>query len=661
MAGALEEFVSADALIAGALQAWRPPPRLNLSEWADEHFYLSAESAAEPGRWRTLPYQRAILDAFSNPLVWQISVMKAARVGWTKCLNAAIGYHMHHDPCAMLLIQPTLTDAKGYSKEEIAPMLRDCSVLAEQFPPALERKNSMLHKRFRGGLLQLVGARSPSSFRRVSRRVVFGDEVDGYPPSAGDEGDPIALATRRTEYFWNRKLAWGSTPTLAGASRIELLYLQGDQRRYYVPCTQCDHMAPLVFQRSAAEADAGAPSGHVMSWTKGQPWTAHFVCVECGGVIEHQDKRAIIEAGAWRAHAPFTGHASFHIWAAYSYSPNASWAQLAAEYEQAVGNHETHKTFVNTALGETWKEDGEAPDWQVLYDRRETYTIGTCPRGVLFLTAGVDVQQDRLVAEVVGWGRGKRSWSIDAYVIPGASADTTDAGPWRKLDALLERTFRHEGGAELQIRMLAIDSGFNTQTVYAWARRYPLSRVIAIKGTGRAGALIGMPSKIDVTIGGRKVGYKVWPVVPAIAKSELYGWLKLRRPTDEARAAGAVDPPGYCHFPEHGETYFKQLTAERLAAQRAGHGFTAYVWTLPPGAENHILDARVYSRAAAAVIGLDRFSESDWQKLEAAIGAAPPEPPPGTSSSSAPPPPTRQADASRPWIARRPGWIRKGR
>lgn len=660
MSVAIHGLASPHALIAQALQAWRPPPRLRLSEWADEHFYLSAESAAEPGRWQTRPYQREPMDCFTDPRVEQITFMKSSRVGFTKLLNAAIGFHIHHDPCAILLIQPTLTDAKGYSKEEIAPMLRDCPVLFEKFPDELAHTQSLLHKRFPGGLLHIVGARSPASFRRVSRRLVFGDEVDGYPPSAGREGDPIALAIRRTEHFWNRKIVTGSTPTIAGASRIELLYMAGDQRRYYVPCTQCGHLAPLVFQRAITEDQAGAPSGHVLRWTKGQPEDAHFVCRECGGVIEHKDKRAIVEAGQWRAHAPFTGHASFHIWAAYSYSPNATWAQLAAEYETASQDRETHKTYVNTALGETWKEEGEAPDWQALYDRREPYPIGACPQSVLLLTAGVDVQKDRLVYEVVGWGRWKRSWSIDAHVIPGDTSDTSPAGPWSTLDALLNRTFPHAGGVHLPIRLLAIDSGYQTQVVYAWARRYPLSRVIAIKGTDRAGALIGLPSKIDVTIRGRKVGYKVWPIAPAIAKSELYGWLNLRAPAQEARAAGAVEPPGYCHFPEYAEAYFRQLTAERLTAQRTAHGFTAYLWTLPPGAENHALDCRIYSRAAAAVLGLDRFGEADWRRLEAGVGQTPTpaDPPPG----GAPPPaPVSSPPTRRPWIQSRPDWLKKGR
>jgi terminase, large subunit len=644
--------------------ALKPPPRLKLSEWADEYFYLSAESAAEPGRWKTYAYQREPMDALTDPRVVQVTWMKSARLGFTKTLNAAIAYYMAHDPCSILLIQPSEDDAEGYSKEEIGPMLRDCPVLQELIPESLQRKNSMQHIRYRGGVLQLAGARSPGNFRRVSRRVVFGDEVDGYPPSAGKEGDPIELAKKRAEYFWNRKYAWGSTPTNAG-SRIEQLFHQGDQRRYYVPCPHCGHMDFLVFWRETTAND-GKPAGHFLDWPKGRPEEAHFVCSDCGCAIEHADKRTMLDAGEWRAHAPFDGHASFHIWTAYSASPNATWADIAREYEKAeAAGPDQLKTFVNTWLGEVWKGSGDAPEWELLYQRRETYAQGSCPAGVLLLTCGVDVQKDRLVYEVVGWGRGKQSWSIDAGVLTGDTADLAEKGPWPQLDALLARTFPHAHGTELRIARLAVDSGFNTQTVYTWARRKPLSQVIAVKGVDSVGVLIGTPSKVDVTVSGRRVGYKVWKVSGHVAKTELYGWLRLGPPTDEARDAGATEPPGFCHFPQYGEDYFKQLTAEQLVPHKTPQGFTSFVWELIPGRENHFLDCRTYARAAAAVEGLDRWRESDWTRLEHAVGQPPPAlPTPGAPVPTRPTPssaPPRSGTARPGWIQRRPGYLQKGR
>jgi len=657
-----------EAYHAAIREAWRPPTHLTLSEWADRYFYLSPDSGvADPGQWTTLPYQKGVMDAITDPLVESVSWMKSARVGYTRIILAATGYYIHQDPCPIMLVSPTLDDAEEFSKEEIAPTLRDCKVLAAIVPEATGRdgKNTITLKRFRGGVLDLVGANSGRGFRRKGRRVVFLDEVDAYPVSAGADGDPIKLAIRRTEYFWNRKIVAGSTPLIGGLSRIEKLFLAGDQRRYYVPCTQCGEMAYLVFRREQMEG--GEPAGHFMAWPKGKPEAAHFVCRECGGVIEHKDKRAIVEAGAWRAHAPFTGHASFHLWAAYSYSPNASWGQLAQEFVEAnAAGREELKTFVNTALGETWVERGDAPEWERLYARRELYKAGTVPEGVLFVTIGVDVQKASLIYEVVGWGRGKESWSIDAGVLEGDTSDTSPAGPWPELAVILDRAYRTPGGIELAAQRMAVDSGAYTQTVYGWCRQFPLSRVAAIKGFDHGAALVGMPQRVDVNMGGKKLkrGYRYWPVVGPIAKAELYGWLRLPTPTDEARAAGVHEAPGYCHFPEYGEEYFKQLTGEQLEKGK---------WVPVPGRQNHALDCRVYARAAAMMFGLDRFKEADWRRLEVHQGVPAPAPPivsqatpedlPTPPVVAVAPPPTPDWAPVRPrhkhWMGpRRSSWLR---
>lgn len=603
----------------GATEALRPPPKLSLSEWADIHFRLSAESAAEPGRWHTLPYQRGIMDAITDPAVNRVSVMKSARIGYTKCINAAIAYHIHHDPCPILVVQPTIEDAEGYSKEEIAPMLRDVEVLAGLVSDQSVKSSAqtILHKSFPGGILSMVGANSGRGLRRVSRRIAIFDEVDGYPASAGADGDPIKLGEKRTEYYWNRKIIAGSTPLIAGASRIEELFDSGDRRRYYVPCPECGHMDFLAFHPKAER-------GHVMRWPDGATEAACFECRGNGCVIEETSKRAMLEAGEWRADGEFAGHASFHIWAAYSLSPNASWGQIAGEFLEAKRlGPEKLKTFVNTALGETWQERGEAPDWERLYQRREPYAIGTVPDGPIVLTAGVDVQKDRLVYEVVGWAPNKESWSVDAGELYGdTSLDAAAPGsPWAQLDELLSRTYPGAEGGQSPIAMLAIDSGYNTQVVYGWARRHPMNRVIACKGVAGARMLVGVPSSVDVTTSGRRMqrGYKVWAIGVDIAKGELYGWLRLA-PCD------GDPPPGLCHFPEYPEEFFRQLTAEHLvtvANRRTGRA--RLEWQVLPNRQNHFLDARIYARAAAAVLGIDRMAPAARAKPAPVVNPAAPQ------------------------------------
>ncbi len=576
---------------------WAPPPDLNLSEWADENYYLSPESAAEPGPWRTIPYQRGVMNAISDPEIERVSWMKSSRVGATKILNATIGYYMDHDPCPIMVVQPTKEDAEGYSKEEIVPMLRDCPSLAELVGRPTERvsEQTILHKSFPGGLLSLVGANSARGFRRVSRRVVMFDEVDAYPASAGKEGDPIKLGERRTEYYANRKIIAVSTPVLAGSSRIERMFESGDKRRYFVPCPHCGHMDILVFR----PREDGV--GHVMRWPEDAPEEAYFECSGSGCVIEHHHKFEMLEGGEWRAEKEFDGHASFHIWAAYSLSPNAAWGIIAKEFVEAKRSKsvEDLQTFVNTVLGETWEEVGEAPDYERLYRRRETYMIGVVPADVVFLTAGVDVQLDRLIYEVVGWGADKQSWSVQIGQLFG---DTADSKTWRQLDELVARQFITELGTTLPIATLAVDSGYNTQQVYNWARRYAMSQVIAVKGSATQRNLVGVPSPVDVLANGkrRQRGYKVWPVGVDIAKKELYGWLRLPPPKEDEDY-----PSGFCHFPEYPEEFFKQLTAEHLIAVRKPNGRKVREWRVQANRENHWLDTRVYARAAASVHGLD--------------------------------------------------------
>lgn len=546
----------------------------------------------------------------------------------TLMITSGVGYYVHQSPCPMLFVEPRVEDVKAFSKDTIAPMVRDVPVLRELMSDdesEAEIDSTLLMKQFPGGYLALIGANSGAGFRRRSCKVVFMDELDAYPPSAGQDGDPYKLAVKRTEYFIDRKIIAGSTPLVAGSSRIEALFNEGDQRRYYVPCPHCGYMDVLVFQQK----DSG---GHWMRWDEGKPETAAFVCFKNGCLIGHEHKRDMVAKGEWRAAKPFKGHASFHIWTAYSYSPNATWAHIAEEFLDAKRGTETLKTFVNTVLGETWKERGEAPDWEKLYSRRESYEIGTVPKGVKFLTCGVDVQKDRFVVEVKGWGANKESWSIDYLVIP---CDTGAEEAWLELDKLLDRKFPSESGAEMTITMMAVDSGYNTQRVYSWVRRHERNRVIAVKGlSGHSQrALVSAPSAVDVLHNGRKLsrGAKVWPVSTDIAKSELYGWLRLPVPVD-----GRVPAPGFCHFPQYGDDYFKQLTAEQLVPivnKRTGR--MTYEWQVIPNRENHVLDTTVYNRVAAAVLGLDRIRVGPVPTVEAPDVAAPEVPTPVI----APPPP----------------------
>ena len=446
-------------------QGLRPDPRLTVSEWADRHRRLSPRASSEPGPWRTsrTPYLQEIMDCLSGSSpVERVVVMKGAQVGATEAGNNWIGYVVHHAPGPMLAVLPTVEMAKRNSRQRIDPLIEESPALRERVAPSRSRDsgNTVLAKEFMGGVLVMTGANSAVGLRSMPVRYLFLDEVDGYPGDVDGEGDPVALAEARTRTFARRKILLVSTPTIAGLSRIEREYELSDQRRYFVPCPHCGTMQWLQFER--------------LRWTKGDPEGAVYICGGCESPIPEHHKTRMLAGGEWRATAEAAdGTAGFHLSSLYSPLGWRSWAEIARAWETAQGSDAALKSFRNTELGLTWTERGEAPDWQRLYERRDEYRIGTAPAGVLFLTAGADVQKDRVEVSVWGWGRGLTSWLIEHVVIDGGPEDEA---AWAALGDLLGRTWPHVSGLRLGLAKLAIDTGYEAPAVYAWTRRgRPLS------------------------------------------------------------------------------------------------------------------------------------------------------------------------------------------
>tara|TARA_R100001082_G_scaffold45817_1_gene24436 strand:+ start:40 stop:1908 length:1869 start_codon:yes stop_codon:yes gene_type:complete len=581
-----------------AFAAFKPPKKLTLSEWADEYAYLSAESSAEGGRWHTLPYQKGIMDAITDPNIEQVTVMKSARVGYSKILNHIIAYHIHQDPCGIMVVQPTIEDASGYSKEEIAPMIRDTKVLTNLVSDAKTRdsNNTILQKQFPGGVLSLVGANSARGFRRVSRRIVLFDETDGYPASAGTEGDQIKLGIARTQYFWNRKIVAGSTPTIKDFSRIERLFEQSDQRRYYVPCPDCGHMQYLRWPN--------------MRWEGSDTDNVSYACEECGVLIPHNKKRWMVERGEWRATQPGNGrHVGFHIWAAYSYSPNAEWSNLAEEFELSKHDPEQLKTWINTTLGETWEDEyASKVGADALMERaaEAKYEVTVPPEEALVLCMGCDVQDDRLSMSVFGFGRNEEMFLVDRKVIYGSPAR---ADLWKQMDEVLMGQYVSQDGFEMKIESAAIDTGGHyTQETYQYVRERSQLGLIGIKGIGQKGKPpLGKPTTQDITFSGKALrrGVKLFPVGVDVIKTTLHNKLK-----------NAEKGEGYIHFyPTITHDYFEELTAERQVL-RYKHGYQERVWMKKSNARNEALDEMVYSWAA-----FERFRQrydrrTMWDQLE---------------------------------------------
>ena len=575
----------------------KPPPRLSVSEWSDAHRYLSAEASAEPGRWHTdrAEYQRGILDAVSDPVVETVVVMSSSQVGKTEIINNLCGYHIDQDPAPTLVIQPTVEMAEAWSRDRLAPMLRDTPVLRDKVGDARSRDsgNTLRQKTFPGGHLTVAGANSPASLAARPIRIFCADEVDRYPPSAGTEGDPVSLGIKRTTTFWNRKIILVSTPTIAGSSRIAAAYAESDQRRYWVPCPECKEMQALRWEN--------------VRWDGDDASTAAYHCSECGAAWTDGQRWASVRRGEWRASAPFRGTAGFALSELYS-----SWRRIPQTVQDFLdakrGGVERLKAFVNTALGEVWQERGEAPDWERLIERREAFPLGTVPAGAVVLTAGVDVQRDRLECDVWGWGPGYESWLVETTALHG---DPTGPEVWADLRELLDRTFPTAEGDAVRVAKIGVDTGgTDTQATYRALRAWADPRLVPCKGVDgwNRSVPVSGPTNVDVTAGGRKLkrGLKLWTVAVSTLKAEFYRLLWL------SRGDGVGYPPGWVHLPEGMDAEaVKQLVSEQLVTVNDRRGFARQEWRKLRD-RNERLDCRNYARAALSVLGADRYGDRFW-------------------------------------------------
>lgn len=609
----LNESFDVDAFIEEEFfKGVEPDSYMSVSEWADKYRMLSSKSASEPGRWRTArtPYLKEIMDCLSpKSPVQKVVFMKGAQIGGTECGNNWLGYIMHKAPGPIMAVSPTVEMAKRNSRQRIDPLIEDCPPLRNlvSSPRSRDKGNTMLSKDFQGGVLVMTGANSAVGLRSMPARYLFMDEVDGYPQDIDGEGDPILLAERRTATFNKRKKIFlVSTPTIKGLSNIEREFENSDKRYFFVPCPFCGEFQKLEWAQIRAENGK-----------------AEYECCHCHKLIGEHYKTQMLAQGQWRATAKFDGiTAGFHLSSLYSPVGWLSWQECVDIYEKTKKNPSLIQGFQNTILGETYEQESEAPEWQRLYETRETYPIGTIPYGGLFLTAGVDIQKDRIECEVVAWGRQKQSWSVEYFVLDG---DTAHPEVWHKLEQVLMKDYPHASGISMPIRVMCVDSGYATQDVYGFVSKFSQAvwgasgarasqphTVVAIKGQSRDTAMILSTSKADT----KKKGLKVWNVSGPVIKTELYRWLKTERVGEDASQFGQ------CHFPQYAEEYFKQLTAERQVV-RISNGYPKPVWEKDPARRNEALDCRVYARAGAAIYGLDRMSEKAWQELEALIPATP--------------------------------------
>jgi phage terminase large subunit GpA-like protein len=561
-------------VIRAMVEGLRPPPRLYVDEWADRYRQLTSTSAGQPGQWRTAraPYLREPMRRLSayDP-ARTVVVMKGSQLGFTEVILNWIGCLIHLDPMPVMVVTPSLPVALKWSKQRLAPMVAATPELAQRVakPRGKEETSSLLEKQFPGGMLFMVGANSASSLRSMPIAYIAFDEVDGYVSDVEDEGSPVDLALRRQTSFSRRKTLMVSTPKTKGESRIEAEYLASDQRRYFVPCLACGAEQLITWQG--------------IRWQGDDYRTARWHCAECDHPHRNSDKEQLLERGEWRPTAPGDGETvGYHLSGLYAPHGWDSWENCVKLWLKAQGDPVLLKSFVNTVLGETWEDAaGQRIDPTGLQKRAEDWGAG-CPPGVVTITAGVDVQHDRLEFEIVGWGVGEESWSLAYGVLEG---DPTSPEVWADLEDALRSPWPHPrvpGG--MRVAAACIDSGHATQHVYNFTERHQSRKWWAVKGSAGEGKAIFPRKKVNA---GRSRTSGVHMVGVDQAKWVVANRLRIGAPG-----------PGYCHFPtSRAADWYQQLTSEvRVTRFRRGKRRTS--WELPSGRRNEALDCRVYAYAA---------------------------------------------------------------
>lgn len=631
--------------VRGGLEALRVPEPLTLSQWAAKHFYLSAESSQQEGRWTAYPYQVGLLDCMGDENIAEFDQQKSARTGYTKILLALIGYTAQHKRRNQAVWQPTDDDSDDFCKTEVETMLRDVKIMRTVFPRQLANSkiNTLQQKKFLGSVLKLRGGKAAGNYRRLTIAVAIADELDGFDQQVEKSSDPPTLIIKRLEGASFPMFRAGTTPRIKGFSHIERRMLAANIRiRYNIVCPHCDAEHPLL--------RGGKKDKHGLKWDKHDPeGTVRHVCPHCHGSITQADYLRIWHVGAWVSECgnyrleqdlsdplhPRTwwttgegvpclppSHVGAYVWTAYS--PQATWASIArdtvsaaAKYKQ--GDSGPMQGVVNETYGETWTDEVDSAEAHVLQNRASKWPMLVVPHGGLVLCAGVDVQDDRFEIILWAFGRGEEMFAVGYIVIDANPADERD---WARLWERLQTPLRHANGPEMPIHAAGVDTGGHfTHQAYSFVHQYQARsnmRLFALKGSSKQGEPIkGTAKPTDINHKGRiiKRGVKLWMVGTDTAKDLFFGRLKVTQPG-----------PGFVHFnggklPDKSDglprAFYDGLTSEVRAKAKTASG-DVFRW-VKQGGRNEPLDGTVYAIFCSHVLDVHRFEEYQWRRYEARV------------------------------------------
>lgn len=597
-------FLAPEPVLAQAIaRSIAPRKSIRVSEWAAKNRVLTVAESQEPGEWRNERNPPLVepMDCMSaRSPVREVVCMFPIQYGKTMIASNAVGYTITEDPCPIMVCLPGEVPMMKWVQQKLNPMLENSPAIQRALASTKSRDaaNTRTYKEFAGdGQLYIEHAGSPSRLKLSSIRKMIVDELDEFAANLTSQDDPVALLDGRTSAFPSTyKRLYISTPTIAGASRIEEKWEQSDQRRYHVPCPECGHFQPLEWKGLQYTPDLS------------ECW---YMCSECSAVIEEYHKPAMLAGGRWVPENPASEIRGYTINCLYyQLGLGPRWLALAKDWRGAQNDPAKLKTFINDRLAEPWgdkktrklREDG-------LTDQVELYRLRTAPAGVLAITAGVDTQDDRLAVQLLGWGRGMVCWVLDYVELAG---DPAEPEVWAKLADLLNRPIEHAGGGLLTVEATAIDAaGHRTDHVYHFVRQKRVRRPMAIFGAKPATApVLSKPRLVDVNYKGQldKRGVRIYQVGTVRIKDVLFQRLGADADRD---AEGRM-----VHLSEDlDDFYLGGLISEVYDPKK-----NRYV-KARGGGRNEPLDTWVYAYAAAHHhdVRLHRHTKLDWDTREARL------------------------------------------
>lgn len=619
-------------------------------EYIEQTRYLPASVTSQPGpvTHDVNPYMREILNcADPRSEVREVNVLKGAQVTYSTITESVVMYFADYVGDLPMMY---LTADKGLANSRVEnnflPMFQHSGlshIIRSNDENSAQKTGQTkdLLQFAKGGYMVPYGANSSGKMRSYSIAVMIKDEIDGWKQNVGKDGNPDKLTDTRTDgYTEVRKVFRGSTPLLMHDSLIWRRYLEGDQRKYFVPCKHCGHMQFLEWHH--VDKETGVKSGFV--WDYHEDGTldtdsVRYLCKKCQAPHYEYDKLAMFAGGEWRPTAKAASREirSYHLPSLYSPVGMKPWHRNVSEWlkcydvkHNRVLNIEEFQVFYNNVLGVPFETRGSRLTFQQASAHRKQYASGTVPNKlatlytggrILFLTCQVDVHKSNLAVTVMGWTEYMRCFviSYERYrVSEGEDCGDIGAKPWQQLRDLIERaTFTSDDGVTYRIAHTLIDAGYAAATVGTFCAEY-VAGVFPIVGrttfsknqevkefdpyTTRQGS---MGFKISVNMYKDRMGVVLrqdWAYDEAT--QELQPWFGFNAPVDMT------------------DDQIKELTAEYLREEiDKGTGLSKRVWYRPSGKANELWDLLNYGHANVEILAwlictqLFELETVNWQEF----------------------------------------------